>query len=69
MTLSNDDKLNIVNQKIRNVEYAKYSAELELRLEESTDNPDSATVTDLNNQITNLNAKMSILTEEKTSLE
>lgn len=69
MTLSNDDKLNIINQKIRNVEYAKYSAELELRLEESTDNPDSATVTDLNNQVANLNAKMSILTEEKTSLE
>lgn len=69
MTLSNDDKLNIVNQKIRNVEYAKYSAELELRLEESTDSPDSATVADLNNQVANLNAKMSILTAEKTSLE
>jgi hypothetical protein len=69
MTLSTDDKLNIVNQKIRNVEYSKYSVELELRLEGASGNSDAAVVTDLNTQISNLDAKMSILEAEKTLLE
>lgn len=69
MTLSTDDKLNIVNQKIRNVEYSKYSVELELRLEGASGNSDAAVVADLNTQISNLDAKMSILEAEKTLLE
>lgn len=69
MTLSNEDKLSIINQKIRSAEYSKYSSELDLRLEQSVQEPDQEVIADLNLQISNANAKLSILTEEKTTLE
>lgn len=69
MTLSNDDKISIINQKIRTTEYSKFSSELDLRLEQAVQEPDTAFIAELNLQINNANAKLTILAEEKANIE
>ena len=68
-TLSNDDKLVIVDQKIKNLEYQKYSIQLDLQLENAVASPNASTVSNLNGNLTDLNAKIAILETEKASLE
>jgi hypothetical protein len=67
-TLTNEDKLTIVNQHIKNVEFSKYNLELSLIEENSVASPDATTIASLNSQIVSANAKLAALEAEKSDL-
>jgi len=67
-TLSNQDKLTIVNQHLKSIDYSIYNIDLDL-LEAGADSQTSAeTVTLLNARKTALNAKRAVLETEAASL-
>jgi len=67
-TLSNEEKLTIVNQHIKNVEYSKYNLELSLIEENSVSSPDSEAIASLNDQMAEVTAKLTALESEKSAL-
>lgn len=67
-TLTNEDKLGVVNQHIKNAEFNKYNIELSLIEENAVASPDANTVSSLNTQLTAINAKLAALEAEKDSL-
>jgi hypothetical protein len=67
-TLSNEDKVAIVNQHKRNLEYSKYNLQLSIIEENSITSPSTATINGLNAQIAELNSKLAALDEELASL-
>jgi hypothetical protein len=67
--LSNADKLTIVDQKVKNIEYQRYSFDLDLQLENSVASPEEENVSMINNKIADLDAKLGILNAEKARLE
>ena len=67
-TLTNEDKLTIVNKHIKNVEFSKYNLELSLIEENSVASPDATTIASLNSQIVSANAKLAALEAEKSDL-
>ena len=67
-TLTNEDKLTIVNQHKKNVEFSKYNLELSLIEENSVASPDATTIASLNSQIVSANAKLAALEAEKSDL-
>jgi hypothetical protein len=66
--LSNSDKLVIVEQKIKNLEYQKYGIELDLQLENATSVPDQENLDSINTRLADANAKLDVLNAEKASL-
>jgi hypothetical protein len=67
-TLSNEEKITIVNQHIKNVEFSKYNIEVSLIEENSIDAPDAAIISSLNAQLAEADAKLEALEIEKASL-
>jgi len=67
-TLSNEDKLGIVDQHIKNVEYSKYNLELSIIEENAVATPNAEAIASLNAQIAQVNAKLQALATEKASL-
>ncbi len=67
-TLSNSDKIVIIDQKIKNLDYQRYSVNLDVQLEGSVSNPDQDTLDSLNLKLTDIVTKLDILNVEKTSL-
>ena len=66
--LTNEEKLNIVNQHLKVVDYAIYGYQLDLLEAEAVSTPDASFVTSLNERISNANLKRTALVEEKNSL-
>jgi hypothetical protein len=66
--LTNEEKLNIVNQHLKVVDYAIYGYQLDLLEAEAVATPDASFVTSLNERISNANLKRTALVEEKNSL-
>jgi hypothetical protein len=67
-TLTNEDKLNIVNQHIKSVDYALYGHELELIQANAVSLPDAGQISAINARIAESNAKRTALVTEKDSL-
>lgn len=67
-TLSNEDKIAIVNQHKRNIEYSKYNLQVSLIEENAISNPDQTAITDLNSKIAELDNKLDALDAEIASL-
>lgn len=67
--LSNFDKLAIIDQKIKNIEYQRYSFDLDLQLENSVAVPEEENVSMINSKIADLDAKLGVLNAEKARLE
>lgn len=67
-TLSNEDKIAIVNQHKRNIEYSKYNLQVSLIEENAISNPDQTSITDLNSKIAELDNKLDALDAEIASL-
>lgn len=69
-TLTNEDKLGIVMQHIKNIDYSIYASELELIQAEAVPSAtvDSELVESANAKITALNAKRAALVSEQASL-
>ena len=66
--LTNEEKLNIVNQHLKSVDYSIYGLQLDLLEINSISNPDASQVSNINTRITASNAKRAALVTERNSL-
>jgi hypothetical protein len=67
-TLTNEEKLSIVNQHIKSVDYSLYGHELDLIQANAASSPDAAQVSAINARMAEANAKKAALFTEKNSL-
>ena len=67
-TLNNEEKLSIVNQHIKNVEYNKYNLQISLIEENAVSSPNAEAISSLNAQIASNDLKLAALEEEKNNL-
>jgi hypothetical protein len=67
-TLSNEEKLNIVNQHIKSIDYILYGHELDLIQANAVSSPDPAQIAAINSRVSEANAKKSALVLEQDSL-
>jgi hypothetical protein len=66
--LTNEEKLNIVDQHIKSVDYGIYGIQLDLIEINATSNPDASQVSNLNTRLTAHNARRAALVTERNSL-
>jgi hypothetical protein len=66
--LTNEEKLGIVEQHIKSIDYGIYGIQLDLIEINATSAPDASQVTNLNTRLTAYNAKRVALVTEKNSL-
>jgi chromosome segregation ATPase len=66
--LTNEDKLNILNQHIRNLEFAIYGLELDIIEYAASVEKDTDYSSKLNSRLTELQAKKALLDSEKEDL-
>ena len=66
--LTNEEKLNIVNQHIKSVEYSLYGYELDLVQANAVSVPDAGQVSAINTRIAEANSVKAALVTEKNSL-
>lgn len=67
--LSNEEKISVINQHIRNLEFNKYNLDVSLIEENAMPIPNQATIDSINLQISEANAKISVLNAEIASLQ
>jgi hypothetical protein len=67
-TLSNEEKITIINQHKRTVEYSKYGVQLSIIEENAVQSPSQETLDSLNNSLSDLNSKLAALDAEIASL-
>lgn len=67
--LTDEEKINIVNQHIRNVEFAAYNADLDLIEANAVSSPDADIIAEINARKTAISAKLTALNAEKASLQ
>lgn len=67
-TLTNQEKIDIVNQHLKNVNYSLYNLSLSVVEENAVSEPNSDYIANLNAQISDLNAKKTTLEAELQSL-
>lgn len=66
LTLSNDEKKDIVKSQLKNLQHQKYNLELSILQEQALDRLD--TVDLINSQIDELNIKQNVLVQELNNL-
>jgi hypothetical protein len=66
--LTTEDKLTIVNQHIRSIDYTIYGLELDILVENAATNPDAERLANYNSQLNVLNAKRAVLVTEQQSI-
>jgi hypothetical protein len=66
--LTNEEKLGLVAQHIKSVDYSLYGLQLDLLELQAVPNADASQVSNINSRITLLNTKRAALVEEKDSL-
>ena len=66
--LTNEEKLGIVEQHIKSIDYGIYGIQLDLIELNATSTPEASQITNLNTRLTALNAKRAALVTEKNSL-
>lgn len=66
--LTNQEKTEVVNQHLKNVEYSLFNLNLSLVEEQAVATPSSANIASLNSQITELSAKKTVLLAELADL-
>lgn len=67
-TLSNEEKISIINQHKKNVEYSKYNLQISLIEENAVTSPDQDAIDSLNDKIVEINKKITALDAEIASL-
>jgi hypothetical protein len=67
-TLTNEDKISLINQHKRNVEFSKYNVELSIIEENAVSDPNEETLSGLNEQVADLNSKIAALDAELAAL-
>ena len=64
MTITKDEKISIIAQRVRSIEFNKYNLQLALLEENALVAPKADTVSDLTEQIAQANKKLEALDEE-----
>lgn len=67
--VSDEDKIHIINQHIKNYSYNKYNLEVSLLAENALTVPDPGSVDSLLSQIQQIDQKISALENERNSIE
>jgi hypothetical protein len=67
-SLTNEEKLNIVNQHIKSIDYIIYGHELDLIQANAGSLPDAGQISAINTRISDANAKKAVLVTERDSL-
>jgi hypothetical protein len=67
-TLSNEEKLNIVNQHIKSIDFSIYGLQLDLMESQAIDTPDPIQVSSTSGRIASANSRRAVLVEERDSL-
>jgi hypothetical protein len=67
--ITNEEKMGIINQHMRNVQVNKYNLELTLLEENALTSPNAETVSSLTAQIAEANKKMTVLETELESVQ
>lgn len=66
--LTNEEKINIINSHLKNLEYNKFSIEISIVEENAKNNPLAETLTSLNAQISEIDSQVAALQTELASL-
>lgn len=66
--LTNEEKISIINQHKRNLEYSKYNVQISLIEENASAAPDASTVAILESDIENITRKLQALDDELATL-
>jgi hypothetical protein len=69
MSLAKEDKLSIIDQHIRNIEYSIYGSQLDLIEAQAVASPDAVSVASINDRITSATAKKTALLAERAEVE
>jgi heat shock protein HspQ len=67
-TLTKEEKIDIINQHLKNLEYSKYNSEISLVEESAAGKPQQNLIDEIQEQIDNINAKTSALLSTIESL-
>ena len=67
--LTNEEKINVVNQHLKNLEFSIFNLSLSIIEEEAAINPNSENISSLNAQVTDISAKKTALLAELEELE
>lgn len=66
--LTNEEKISIIDQHIKSVEYALYGAQLDLIEAEAVSSPDTSSISGINDRIANATSKKTALLAERSDL-
>jgi hypothetical protein len=66
--LTNADKLNIVNQHMKSIDFQTYNLELDLIEANAVSTPDEPVISGIENRIEDLNSKKAALAVERANL-
>jgi|LauGreDrversion4_2_1035121.scaffolds.fasta_scaffold537076_4 hypothetical protein len=66
--LTNEEKLSILDQHIKSVEYAIYGAELDLIEAQAVSSPDASLIANINDRVANATSKKTALLAERADL-
>lgn len=69
MELDIEEKINIIDQHKRNIQYSKYNLEITLLTENAISEPDNNIIKSITDKITDLNNKIAVLDKELASLK
>ncbi len=67
--LTNADKLSVVNQHIKGIDFQLYNLELDLLEANAEATPNAENISSINGRVTSLNAKRAVLAAEALELE
>jgi hypothetical protein len=67
-TLTNEEKIDIINQHLKNLEYSKFNSEISLVEESAAIEPQQNLIDEIQGQIDSINAKKTALLSEIASL-
>ena len=67
--ITNEEKITIVEQHMKNLNYNKYNLNVTLLELNALASPDQTSIDNILLQISEIDAKLSVLEQEKTSLE
>ena len=67
-TLTNEEKIDIINQHLKNLEYSKFNSEISLVEESAAIEPQQNLIDEIQGQIDSINAKKTVLLSEIASL-
>lgn len=67
--LTNEEKLSIIEQHVKNLQFSQYNAELSLLEENALTSPDTEAISSLTKQMSDLGKKISALNSEADSLK